>query len=95
MHDVSLPDRDDLAPVVRGFATSLASITEIPLGELIPEAADGLADAVGQRRGRLAGCGVGLVAIAEPARFNWPGYWIAILAPEASGPVRDAATSIA
>jgi MOSC domain-containing protein YiiM len=92
--DVQLPGRDDLAPVVRGFATSLASITEIPVGELIPEAADGLADAVGEWRGRLAGRGVGLVAIAEPARFNWPGYWIAVLAPEASGPASDAVVAV-
>jgi MOSC domain-containing protein YiiM len=92
--DVQLPGRDDLAPVVRGFATSLASITEIPLGELIPEAAHGLADAVGKWRGQLAGRGVGLVAIAEPARFNWPGYWIAVLAPEASGPANDAVVAV-
>jgi MOSC domain-containing protein YiiM len=92
--DVQLPGRDDLAPVVRGFATSLASITEIPLGELIPEAAHGLADAVGQWRGQLAGRGVGLVAIAEPARFNWPGYWIAVLAPEASGPASNAVVAV-
>jgi MOSC domain-containing protein YiiM len=92
--DVQLPERDNLASVVRGFATSLASITEIPLGELIPEAAHGLADAVGQWRGQLAGRGVGLVAIAEPARFNWPGYWIAVLAPEASGPANDAVVAV-
>jgi MOSC domain-containing protein YiiM len=92
--DVQLPGRDDLAPVVRGFATSLASITEIPLGELIPEAAHGLADAVGKWRGQLAGRGVGLVAIAEPARFNWPGYWIAVLAPEASGPASNAVVAV-
>jgi MOSC domain-containing protein YiiM len=92
--DVQLPERDNLAPVVCGFATSLASITEIPLGELIPEAAHGLADAVGQWRGQLAGRGVGLVAIAEPARFNWPGYWIAVLAPEASGPANDAVVAV-
>ena len=67
MLDVPLPARDDLAPVVRGFAASLASVTEVPLDELIPEAADSLTDAIGQWRGWLAGRQAGLVAIAEPA----------------------------
>jgi MOSC domain-containing protein YiiM len=82
--DVPLPDREDLAPVVRGFAGCLASITEVPLAELVPEAADSLVDAIGQWRAWLAGRGAGLVAIAQPTRFNWPGYWIAVLAPDAT-----------
>ena len=90
MHDVSLLARDELPPVVRGFAASLASVTEVALDELTPEAADSLTDAIGQWRGWLAGRQAGLVAIAEPARFNWPGYWIAVLAPEASGMASDA-----
>ena len=94
MLDVQLLGRDDLAPVVCGFAASLASVTKVPLDELIPEAADGLAGAIGQWRARLAGRGVGLVAIAAPARFNWPGYWIAVLAPEAGGPASDAVVAV-
>jgi MOSC domain-containing protein YiiM len=88
--DVQLPDRDDLAPVVRGFAGCLASATEVPFTELLPQAADSLTDAIGQWRAWLAGRGAGLVAIAQPARFNWPGYWIAVLAPEANAPAVDA-----
>ena len=38
--DVQLPDRDDLAPVVRGFAGCLASVTGVPLTEVLPEAAE-------------------------------------------------------
>ena len=37
----------------------------------------------------LAGQGVGLVPIANASRFQWPGYWIAVLAgtpsPETDG----------
>jgi MOSC domain-containing protein YiiM len=94
VHDVSLPARGDLPPVVRGFAASLASVTEVALDELIPTAAEGLPDAIGQWRGWLAGRQAGLVAIAEPARFNWPGYWIAVLAPEASGVASDAVVAV-
>lgn len=94
MHDVSLSARDELSPVVRGFAASLASVTEVALDELTPEAADSLTDAIGQWRGWLAGRQAGLVAIAEPARFNWPGYWIAVLAPEASGMASDAVVAV-
>ena len=89
MLDVQLPDRDDLAPVVRGFAGCLASVTEAPLAELTPETADSLTGAIGQWRAWLAGRGAGLVAIAQPARFNWPGYWIAVLAFEAAGRTSD------
>ena len=94
MLDIQLPGREDLAPVVRGFAGCLASVTEVPLAELIPEAADSLTDAIGQWRGWLAGRRAGLVAIAEPARFNWPGYWIAVLAREASGMAGDAVVAV-
>ena len=31
---------------------------------------------IGERAG---GRGTGLVPIANPARFNWPGYWLAVL----------------
>ena len=37
---------------------------------------------------------VGLVAIAEPARFTWPGYWIAVLAPDAAGAASDAVAAL-
>jgi MOSC domain-containing protein YiiM len=87
--DLQLPGRDDLASVVRGFAGCLASVTEVPLAEVLPDAADSLADAIGQWRAWLAGRGVGLVAIAQPARFNWPGYWIAVLSSDAAEAASD------
>ncbi len=94
MLDVHLTDRDDLAPVVRGFVGCLASVTEVPLAELTPEATESLTDAIGQWRAWLAGRGAGLVAIAQPARFNWPGYWIAVLASEANRPASEAVVAV-
>ena len=89
MLDIQLPGREDLAPVVRGFAGCLASVTEASLAEVLPQESEGLADAIGQWRAWLAGLGSGLVAIARPSRFNWPGYWIAVLAPEADEATND------
>ena len=70
MLDVQLPARDDLAPVIRGFAACLGSVIEVPIVELVPETADSLGDAIGHWRGWLAGRGDGLVEIPEPARFH-------------------------
>jgi MOSC domain-containing protein YiiM len=92
--DVQLPVRKDLGGAVCGFAACLASVGEVPLAELVPDAAESLSDAIGQWRSLLAGRGVGLVAIAEPARFNWPGYWIAVLAPDAAGAAGDAVAAL-
>jgi MOSC domain-containing protein YiiM len=52
---------------------------EIPLGE-VPQPEEDLRGAVAQWRTWLAGLGVGLVPIANASRFQWPGYWIAVLA---------------
>jgi MOSC domain-containing protein YiiM len=57
----------------------LSSVLEIPLGE-VPQREANLRAAVGQWRTWLAGRGVGLVPIAKASRFQWPGYWIAVLA---------------
>jgi MOSC domain-containing protein YiiM len=52
---------------------------EISLGD-VPQHQDDLRAAVAQWRTWLAGRGVGLVPIANASRFQWPGYWIAVLA---------------
>ena len=52
---------------------------EIALGE-VPQHEESLRAAVTQWRTWLAGLGVGLVPIANASRFQWPGYWIAVLA---------------
>ena len=56
----------------------MASILEIPLGD-VPQHEGDLRAAVAQWRTWLAGRGVGLVPIANASRFQWPGYWIAVL----------------
>jgi len=71
---------DTAAPqIVDSFRACLSSVLEIPLGE-VPQHEDSLRAAVGQWRTWLAGRGVGLVPIANASRFQWPGYWIAVLA---------------
>src|SRR5215207_8714349 len=65
--------------IVDSFRTCLSSVLEIPLGE-VPQHEDNLRAAVAEWRTWLAGRGVGLVPIANASRFQWPGYWIAVLA---------------
>ena len=79
MLDVRLSP-DTAAPrIVDSFRACLASVLEIPFGE-VPQQEETLRAAVGQWRTWLAGRGVGLVPIAHASRFQWPGYWIAVLA---------------
>ena len=66
-------------PIVDSFRACLSSVLEIPLGEL-PQQEENLRAAVAHWRTWLAGRGVGLVPIANASRFQWPGYWIAVLA---------------
>jgi MOSC domain-containing protein YiiM len=57
----------------------LSSVLEIPLDQMPRQQEDNLRAAVAQWRTWLAGRGVGLVPIANASRFQWPGYWIAVL----------------
>jgi MOSC domain-containing protein YiiM len=45
----------------------------------VPLPAASFRGAVAHWRSWLAGRGFGLVPIAQPRTFNWPGYWIAVL----------------
>ena len=83
MIDVELPPGPAAGALARGFAACLASVTEVPVAEL-PPAPQELAHALGAWRGWLAGHGSGLVPIADPVRFQWAGWWIAVVtdAPE-------------
>ncbi len=78
MIEVDLPETESVPEVVRSFAACLASVTEISPAH-VPQPAADLQGAIALWRSWLAGRGVGLVPIANPARFNWPGYWLAIL----------------
>lgn len=89
MIDVGLPEIEGASPLVRSFAACLASVTETPLDGL-PAPDGGLETSVRRWRSWLAGRGAGLVEIAEPARFSWPGYWLAIVG-ETSGDQEGAA----
>jgi hypothetical protein len=75
--EVDLPE--SAAPeVVRSFAACLAAATETPVADVPLPDAD-LRGAVAHWRSWLAGRGAGLVPIARPRGFTWPGYWLAVL----------------
>jgi hypothetical protein len=76
--DVELPPGPAAAALVRGFAACLASVTEVPVTTL-PLPDDDLTHALGAWRSWLAEHGSGLVPIADPVRFQWAGWWIAVV----------------
>lgn len=84
MIDIELQPGPAAGALARGFAACLASVTEVPVGDL-PAPGHDLAQALGAWRSWLAGHGSGLVPIADPAHFQWAGWWIAVV-EGASGP---------
>ena len=86
MIDVELPPGPASGALVRGFAACLASVTEVPVADL-PLPDEDLAHALGAWRTWLAEHGSGLVPIADPVRFQWPGWWIAVVAQRAGAEV--------
>jgi hypothetical protein len=78
MIDVDLPDTEGVPELVRSFAACLASVTETPPAD-VPQPDADLRGAIAHWRSWLAGRGAGLVPLAQPAAFNWPGYWLAVL----------------
>lgn len=87
MREVPLPEPD--APPLHGsVAAAIAAILELGPGEVPVPAADHPAPWTVWRNW-LAGRGLGLVPVAAPATFNWPGPWIALL------PADDGAGDIA
>jgi hypothetical protein len=80
--DVELPPGPASGALARGFAACLASVTEVPVGDL-PLPDGGLAHALGAWRSWLAERGSGLVPIADPLRFQWAGWWIAVVEDDA------------
>lgn len=93
MIDVDLPEKDGVPELVRSFAACLASVTETPVTEVpLPEA--DLRGAFAHWRSWLAGRGAGLVTLAKPAAFNWPGYWLAVLSETRIGAAADDATAV-
>ena len=96
MIDIELQPGPAASALARGFAACLASVTEVPVSEL-PAPEGDLANALGAWRSWLAGHGSGLVPIADPANFQWAGWWIAVVAG-APGPTvgcRDGESEVA
>jgi hypothetical protein len=76
--DTELPSAPPASALTRGFAACLASVTEVPVTELpLPDTE--LKQALGAWRTWLAEHGSGLVPIADPTRFQWAGWWIAVV----------------
>jgi hypothetical protein len=76
--DAELPTAPSASALTRGFAACLASVTEVPVTEL-PLPASDLHQALSAWRTWLAERGSGLVPIADPTRFQWAGWWIAVV----------------
>jgi MOSC domain-containing protein YiiM len=92
--DIELPDDSDLPVLTRSFAACLASAIEMPVS-VLPLPRLELPSAVTRWRNWLAGKGLGLVPIADAAKFNWPGYWIALLGtPPAQSDGRPDSTAV-
>jgi len=86
--DTELPETSAAGALTRAFATCLASVTEVPVADLPLPDID-LAHALGAWKTWLAEHGSGLVPIADPTRFQWAGWWIAVV----DDPDADAATT--
>lgn len=73
---------DEQRPDAASFAACVATILELPFGE-VPQPAGSQDPATGWEMARwLGGNGLGLAPIAEPASFSWAGPWVArILTP--------------
>jgi hypothetical protein len=74
----TVPPPTSGAALQRSVAASLASILEIDVAE-VPVPDDEHPEPWTVWRNWLAQRGLGLVPIAEPAGFNWPGPWLAVL----------------
>lgn len=75
MREVRLPE-SELPLTAASFLACLATILELALDE-IPTPAEGEDPTTGWTVTRwLGGLGMGLVRIADPASFTWPGPWI-------------------
>jgi hypothetical protein len=77
MKNVPAPDVDSPS-LHRSVAACLASILELDVAEApLPPA--GHPEPWTVWRNWLAGRGLGLVPVADPGRFSWPGPWVALL----------------
>jgi hypothetical protein len=76
VRDVAVPDRS--SPLNRSVAACLASILEVEVGS-VPLPPVDHPEPWTVWRNWLAQRGLGLVPIADPVNFSWPGPWLAVL----------------
>ncbi len=93
MIEVDLPEDEAVPELTRAFAACLASVTEMPMAE-VPQPRADLLGALAHWRSWLAGRGAGLVTLAKPASFKWPGYWLAVVGQAGSRARADDATAV-
>ncbi|SFC64214.1 hypothetical protein SAMN04487968_10912 [Nocardioides terrae] len=93
MIEVDLPEDEAVPELTRSFAACVASVTETPITE-VPQPRADLPGAISHWRGWLAGRGAGLVTLAQPSSFNWPGYWLAVLGAPGPNATADDATAV-
>lgn len=93
MFEVDLPEDQAVPELTRSFAACVASLTETPITE-VPQPRADLPGAIGHWRSWLAGRGAGLVTLAKPSSFNWPGYWLAVLGQPRPGADAVDATAV-
>ena len=68
---------DRQAALISSFTACTAAAVDVPVVDL-PAVDSAPGDWLGMLRQWLAGRHMGLVRIADPQSFKWPGYWIAI-----------------
>ena len=93
MIEVDLPEDEAVPAVTRSFAACVASVTETIIAE-VPQPRSDLEGAVSHWRSWLAGRGAGLVTLAKPATFSWPGYWLAVLGKPGRSADADDVTAV-
>jgi hypothetical protein len=93
MIEVALPEGEGVPELVRSFAACVASVTETPVAE-VPQPPTDLRGAIAHWRSWLAGRGAGLVPLAKPSSFSWPGYWLAVLGGGGPRPAADDARAV-
>jgi len=93
MIEVALPESEGVPELVRSFAACVASVTETSLAE-VPQPHADLRGAIAHWRSWLAGRGAGLVPLANPSSFNWPGYWLAVVGERGPGSADDDARAV-
>jgi len=93
MFDVDLSEDQAVPEITRSFAACVASVTQAPIAE-VPQPAADLPGAISHWRSWLAGRGAGLVTLAKPSSFNWPGYWLAVLGQPGPGADAHGATAV-